>query len=168
MIIDQHVAHERILYEKALMRMNNAVPSSQQLLFPHTIALSSGDYSLAKDLLPYLQTIGFETKLFGKNTIVMEGVPPEVKAGTETNILQEILDEFKNNQLRIKLEAKDNIAKSFSCKAAIKAGERLTESEMRSLIDQLFTTSMPYVCPHGRPVLIKISLNELDRRFFRS
>jgi DNA mismatch repair protein MutL len=168
MIIDQHVAHERILYEKALIRMNNAVPSSQQLLFPQTIALSSGDYSLAKDLLPFLQTLGFETKLFGKNTIVMEGVPPEVKAGTETNILQEILDEFKNNQLRIKLEAKDNIAKSFSCKAAIKAGERLTEMEMRSLIDQLFATSMPYVCPHGRPVLIKVSLNELDRRFFRT
>ena len=76
--------------------------------------------------------------------------------------------EFKNNQLRVKLEARDNIAKSFSCKAAIKAGERLSETEMRSLIDQLFATSMPYVCPHGRPVLIKLSLAELDRRFFRT
>lgn len=168
MIIDQHVAHERILYEKALVRMNNAVPSSQQLLFPQTVTLSSGDYSLAKDILPFLQTIGFESKLFGKNTIVVEGVPPEIKAGTEANILQDILDEFKNNQLRVKLEAKDNLAKSFSCKAAIKAGERLTETEMRSLINQLFATSMPYVCPHGRPVLIKISLGELDRRFFRT
>jgi DNA mismatch repair protein MutL len=168
MIIDQHVAHERILYEKALERMNNAVPSSQQLLFPQTVTLTSGDYSLAKDLLPYLQTIGFESKLFGKNTIVIEGVPPEVKAGTESNIVQDILDEFKNNQLRVKLEAKDNLAKSFSCKAAIKAGERLSETEMRSLIDQLFATSMPYVCPHGRPVLIKVSIAELDRRFFRT
>ncbi len=168
MIIDQHVAHERILYEKALERMNNAVPASQQLLFPQTIQLSSGDFTLAKDLLAYLQTIGFETKLFGKNTIVLEGVPPEVKAGTETTILQDILDEFKNNQLRVKLDARDNIAKSFSCKAAIKAGEKLSEIEMRSLIDQLFATSMPYVCPHGRPVLIKLSLQELDRRFFRT
>jgi DNA mismatch repair protein MutL len=168
MIIDQHVAHERILYEKALERMNNAVPSSQQLLFPQTVTLTSGDYSLAKDILPFLQTIGFESKLFGKNTIVLEGVPPEIKAGTESNIIQEILDEFKNNQLRVKLEAKDNLAKSFSCKAAIKAGERLTDTEMRSLIDRLFATSMPYVCPHGRPVLIKISLGELDRRFFRT
>ncbi len=168
MIIDQHVAHERILYEKALERMNNAVPSSQQLLFPQTVTLTSGDYSLAKDLLPYLQTIGFESKVFGKNTIVIEGVPPEIKAGTESNIVQDILDEFKNNQLRVKLEAKDNLAKSFSCKAAIKAGERLTDTEMRSLIDQLFATSMPYVCPHGRPVLIKVSLAELDRRFFRT
>lgn len=168
MIIDQHVAHERILYEKALTRMNNAVPSSQQLLFPQTIQLSSGDFTLAKDILPFLQTIGFETKVFGKNTLVLEGVPPEVKAGTETTILQDILDEFKNNQLRVKLDAQDNVAKSFSCKAAIKAGERLSEAEMRSLIDQLFATQMPYVCPHGRPVLIKLSLQELDRRFFRT
>jgi DNA mismatch repair protein MutL len=168
MIIDQHVAHERILYERALTRMNNAVPSSQQLLFPQTIQLPSGDYSLTQDLLPFLNSIGFETKPFGKNTIVLEGVPPEVKAGTEANILQDILDEFKNNQLRVKLDARDNIAKSFSCKAAIKAGERLSEVEMRSLIDQLFATTMPYVCPHGRPVLIKLSLAELDRRFFRT
>jgi DNA mismatch repair protein MutL len=168
MIIDQHVAHERILYERALTRMNNAVPSSQQLLFPQTIQMQSGDYSLTQDLLPFLSSIGFETKPFGKNTIVLEGVPPEVKAGTEANILQDILDEYKNNQLRVKLDARDNIAKSFSCKAAIKAGERLTEIEMRSLIDQLFATSMPYVCPHGRPVLIKLSLAELDRRFFRT
>lgn len=168
MIIDQHVAHERILYERALTRMNNAVPSSQQLLFPQTIQLQSGDYTLIKDLIPFLTAIGFETKPFGKNTIVLEGVPPEVKAGTETTILQDIIDEFKNNQLRVKLDARDNIAKSYSCKAAIKAGERLSEIEMRSLIDQLFGTSMPYVCPHGRPVLIKLSLAELDRRFFRT
>lgn len=168
MIIDQHVAHERILYERALTRMNNAVPSSQQLLFPQTIQLPPGDHALAQDLLPYLHSIGFESKPFGRNTVVLEGVPPEVKAGTEASILQEILDEYKNNQLRVKLEARDNIAKSFSCKAAIKAGDRLSEAEMRALIDQLFATSMPYVCPHGRPVLIKLSLAELDRRFFRT
>ncbi|MDD8018065.1 MAG: DNA mismatch repair endonuclease MutL [Bacteroidota bacterium] len=168
MIIDQHVAHERILYERALQRFNNAVPSSQQLLFPQTVQLTSGDFTLVKEVLPFLQSIGFETKIFGKNTIVLEGVPPEVKAGTEATILQDILDEFKNNQLRVKLDARDNVAKSFSCKAAIKAGEKLNEIEMRSLIDQLFATSMPYVCPHGRPVLIKISLPELDRRFLRT
>ena len=168
MIIDQHVAHERILYEKALQRMNDSVPPSQQLLFPQTIQLQSGDFSLSKELLPFLNSIGFDAKVFGKNTIVLEGVPPEVKAGTEAHILQDILDEFKNNQLRVKLDARDNVAKSFSCRAAIKAGDKLNDIEMRSLIDQLFGTSMPYVCPHGRPVLIKISLPELDRRFMRT
>lgn len=168
MIIDQHVAHERILYERALQRLHNALPASQQLLFPHTLELHSGDYTLLKEVLPFLTSIGFEIKPFGKNTFVLEGVPPEVKSGTETGILQDILDEFKNNQLRVKLDARDNIAKSFSCKAAIKAGEKLNDIEMRSLINQLFAAKMPYVCPHGRPVIIKISLLELDRRFFRT
>jgi DNA mismatch repair protein MutL len=168
MIVDQHVAHERVLYERALASFENAVPVSQQLLFPHTVQLSPGDFALAKELIPHLQAIGFELKLFGKNTIVLEGVPTDVKAGAEGSILQDILDEFKNNQHRVKLEARDNVAKSFSCKAAIKAGDKLSEVEMRVLIDQLFATSMPYVCPHGRPVVVKISIGELDRRFMRT
>ena len=168
MIVDQHVAHERVLYERALASFENAVPVSQQLLFPHTAQLSSGDFALANELIPHLQAIGFELKMFGKNTIVLEGVPTDVKAGTEGSILQDILDEFKNNQHRVKLDARDNVAKSFSCKAAIKAGDKLSEVEMRVLIDQLFATSMPYVCPHGRPVVVKISIGELDRRFMRT
>ncbi len=168
MIVDQHVAHERVLYERALASFENAVPVSQQLLFPHTVELTPGDFALAKELIPHLQAIGFDLKVFGKNTITLEGVPTDVKAGTEGSILQDILDEFKNNQHRVKLDARDNVAKSFSCKAAIKAGDKLSEVEMRVLIDQLFATSMPYVCPHGRPVVVKISLSELDRRFMRT
>jgi DNA mismatch repair protein MutL len=168
MIVDQHVAHERILYERAQSRFQNAVPSSQQLLFPHTMTLTPGDFALAKELTPDLELLGFQVKVFGKNTLVLEGVPPDVKAGCEATILQDIVDEFKNNQNRIVLDARDNLAKSFSCKAAIKAGDKLTESEMRSLIDQLFGTSMPYVCPHGRPVIVKVPLTELDRRFMRT
>ena len=143
MIIDQHVAHERVLYQRALASFENAVPVSQQLLFPHTVQLSPGDFALAKELIPHLQAIGFELKLFGKNTVVLEGVPTDVKAGMEGSILQDILDEFKNNQHRVKLDSRDNVAKSFSCKAAIKAGDKLSEIEMRVLIDQLFATSMP-------------------------
>ena len=79
-----------------------------------------------------------------------------------------MLEEFTTNQQEKKLETKDNIAKSYSCKTAIKAGDRLSEKEMRLLIDQLFATSMPYVCPHGRPIVVKISLDEFDRRFGRT
>jgi DNA mismatch repair protein MutL len=78
------------------------------------------------------------------------------------------VEEYTSNQREKKLEERDNIAKSYSCKAAIKAGDRLSENEMRLLIDQLFATSMPYVCPHGRPIVIKISLDEFDRRFGRT
>ncbi len=168
MIIDQHVAHERILYEKALKRLDADLPFSQQLLFPKTIQLDPGRYQVLREINPLLQKLGFDIKFFSKNTIVIDGVSDDVIAGMEEKLLLEIIEEYTSNQSKKKLEERDNIAKSYSCKAAIKSGDRLSESEMRLLIDQLFATSMPYVCPHGRPIVIKISLDEFDRRFGRT
>lgn len=168
MIVDQHVAHERILYEKALANFENNLPSSQQLLFPQTTTLTPADYVLVKDLIPHLETLGFVLKPFGKNTVVIEGIPADVRVGNEGKILQDVLDEFRNNEHQTTMDARDNLAKSFACKAAIKAGDRLNTQEMISLIDQLFLTSMPYVCPHGRPVVVKITIDELDKRFGRT
>jgi len=174
MIVDQHVAHERILYEKALTSLNTNLPFSQQLLFPHTAELSPGDFALVKELLPYLEKLGFDIKLFGKNTVVIEGVPSDVRVGNEHTILQEIIDQFKEYERDGAIaphsvgEVRDSLAKSYACKAAIKAGDKLSVNEMSSLIDQLFATSMPYVCPHGRPIVIKISIEEFDKRFGRT
>jgi DNA mismatch repair protein MutL len=168
LIVDQHVAHERILYEKAIANFDNNLPTTQQLLFPQTIQLSASDYTLAKDLIPHLEKLGFDLKLFGKNTVVIEGIPADVRIGSETQILQDVLDEYRNNEHTESMDARDNLAKSFACKAAIKAGDRLNTTEMLVLIDQLFATQMPYVCPHGRPIVVKISVDELDRRFGRT
>ena len=168
MIIDQHVAHERILYEKALKRFEANLPFSQQLLFPKTLELNPGTFEVIKEINPYLIKLGFEIKFFSKNTIVIEGVPDDVKSGSEEKILIELIEEYVSNQREKKLEERDNIAKSYSCKTAIKAGDKLNDREMRLLIDQLFATSMPYVCPHGRPIVVKISLDEFDRRFGRT
>ena len=168
MIIDQHVAHERILYEKALKRFEADMPFSQQLLFPKTMELDPGRFALVRELNPYLLKLGFEIKFFSKNTIVIEGVPDDVRKGSEEKILMDLVEEFDENRRKKKLEDKENLAKTYSCKTAIKAGDYLSEKEMRLLIDQLFATSMPYVCPHGRPVVVKISLEEFDRRFGRS
>lgn len=168
MIIDQHVAHERILYEKALKRLDADLPFSQQLLFPKTIHLDPGKFQVLKELDPYMQKLGFDIKFFSKNTVVIDGVSDDIIAGSEEKLLLEIVEEYAANQSEKKLEERDNIAKSYSCKTAIKAGDKLSEREMRLLIDQLFATSMPYVCPHGRPVVIKISLDEFDRRFGRT
>ncbi|MEP0861216.1 MAG: DNA mismatch repair endonuclease MutL [Ignavibacterium sp.] len=168
MIIDQHVAHERILYEKALSRLETDIPFSQQLLFPITIQFDPASYEILKELNSHLHRLGFQLKFSSRYYITIEGVPEDIKSGSEERILKEFIEEFKTNQLEKKLEEKDNIAKSYSCKTAIKAGDKLSESEMRLLIDQLFATSMPYVCPHGRPIVIKISLEEFDRRFGRT
>jgi DNA mismatch repair protein MutL len=168
MIIDQHVAHERILYEKILNRLEANMPFSQHLLFPLTIQFDPGSFEILQALNPLLNQIGFQLKFFSKNTIVIEGVPEDIKSGSEDRILREFIKEYSVNDREKKLEQKDNIAKSYSCKAAIKAGDKLSEKEMHLLIDQLFATSMPYVCPHGRPIIIKISLEEFDRRFGRT
>lgn len=167
MIIDQHVAHERILYERALKRFTSQNPSSQQLLFPETLELGHADVELVKEIQPLLQLLGFDLKIFSKNTIVIEGIPADVRPGYEHNILQKVLDEYRSNLDR-QIDVRDNLAKSFACKTAIKSGDALTDEEMRDLIDQLFATDMPYVCPHGRPVVIKLTVDELDKKFGRT
>ncbi|MBU0559235.1 MAG: DNA mismatch repair endonuclease MutL [Bacteroidetes bacterium] len=168
MIIDQHVAHERILYEKALNSFTSNIPFSQQLLFAQSIQVDPADYDLIKEIEEYLNKLGFELRFTGKRKIMITGVPSDVKIGSEVDTLIELLKEYRINEEEKNLEVRDNLAKSFSCKTAIKAGDKLTEQEMRQLVDQLFATSMPYVCPHGRPIIIKISLNEFDKRFGRT
>jgi DNA mismatch repair protein MutL len=168
MIIDQHVAHERILYEKALNRLETDIPFSQQLLFPKKIKVDQARITLLKEIEPYLSRLGFQLKFSAKDIVKIEGVPDDVRKGTEEQVLFDLLEEYSINEREKHLEQKDNIAKSYSCKTAIKAGDKLDERAMRLLIDQLFATSMPYVCPHGRPIVVKISLNEFDRRFGRT
>jgi DNA mismatch repair protein MutL len=168
MIIDQHAAHERVLYEKALKRFDANMPFSQQLLFPKTIDLDPARFAILKEINPFLSKLGFAVKFFGRNTIVIEGVPEDIKKGSEEKVLLDLIEDFTINYKEKKLEERESIAKSYSCKAAIKAGDYQNEKEMRLLIDQLFATTMPYVCPHGRPIVVKISLEEFDRRFGRT
>jgi len=165
-IIDQHVAHERILYEKTLKDFELSNPASQQLLFPHVSELTPEEYSYLTDILPFLEKIGFIIKGFGGNTVVIEGVPSGMKISNPETILNEILDEYKQNK-STSLDIRDNVAKSYSYKMAIKKGKKLTLEEMNNLIDQLFAAQSPYFCPHGRPVIINLSIEELDKRFGR-
>ncbi len=168
MIIDSHIAHERVLYEKALQSFEANIPFSQHLLFPQIVKLDPADYQLVKELEPYLTNLGFNLKFKSKNVVEIIGIPSDLKSEHESETLLDILHEFRKNQQEKQLEVRDNLAKSFSCKAAIKAGDKLTEKEMRILVDKLFATSMPYVCPHGRPIVIKIPIQELDKRFGRT
>ncbi len=168
MIVDQHAAHERVLYERAVIRFDQTNIKSQQLLFPHTFELTAGDAALVHQLQPLLEGLGFSLKMFGKTTVIIEGVPIDVKPGKEGTILQDVLDLFKEDEQSVKLEPRERLVKSYSCKAAIKAGDPLNDAEMRSLLDQLFETEIPYSCPHGRPVIVKLSLSELDKRFGRT
>lgn len=168
MIIDQHAAHERILYEKALKWLESQSSFSQQLLLPINIKLSKIDYQIAISLKEELQHLGFNIKLLKDETVELNGIPSDVKIGDENKIFQELIDQFKEYELKLNLDKRDNLAKSFACRSAIKTGDSLSHEEMIGLIDKLFESEMPYVCPHGRPTVIRITTEELDKRFSRS
>lgn len=165
--IDQHVAHERILYERAMEAFEQQSAFSQQLLFPVTMDFTHDDYAVLETILPLLEKIGFIIRKFGRRTVVIEAVPADVRLGNESRILSEMIDYYREHESQ-SLDPRDNLAKAFACKTAIKSGDPLTVEEMNSLIDQLFATKYPYVCPHGRPVIIQLSLEELDKRFMRT
>lgn len=166
-VIDQHVAHERILYERILrfLEADRNVPS-QQLLFPQTLDLALEDYLVLSENKEWLEKIGFSITELSGRTIVIEAIPADVKVGHESKILIQILDYYRENE-GSKYQPHEKIAAAFACKNAIKSGDSLSLEEMNSLIDQLFATKEPYFCPHGRPVIITVGLEELDKKFKR-
>jgi DNA mismatch repair protein MutL len=168
MIIDQHAAHERILYEQAVDRLNSNANLSQQLLIPIYIELNPVDYEVVKTTEKELKALGFDIEIHSKRKVKIKGIPSDVRIGDEGKILQDLVDQYKEYDVKLNLEKRDNLAKSYACKHAIKAGDHLSENEMLNLIDKLFSVKMPYVCPHGRPTIVKISMDELDKMFART
>ncbi|MEO8512163.1 MAG: DNA mismatch repair endonuclease MutL [Ignavibacteria bacterium] len=168
MIIDQHAAHERILYEQAVERLDSNANLTQQLLIPIYVELNPVDYEVVRSIETELGSLGFDIELQSKRKVKINGIPSDVRIGDEGKILQELIDQFKEYDIKLNLEKRDNLAKTYACKHAIKAGDYLTEGEMLNLIDKLFSVKMPYVCPHGRPTIVKISMDELDKMFYRT
>lgn len=168
MIIDQHAAHERILYEKVRKMFDSNSSFSQQLIMPVIIKLSEIDYNLATSLKNELINLGFNFKFLDNNRIEINGIPPDIRLGEENTILTSLIEQYREYEVSLNLEKRDNLAKSFACRGAVKTGEKLEYDEMVGLIDNLFDSEMPFVCPHGRPTVIRITLEELDKRFSRS
>lgn len=170
MVIDQHAAHERILYEKLIARMQGAEPEVQKLLFPIVIDLPNYISESLKELIDEniddFHNIGFSIKTFSGNSLVIDEIPAELEEWSGGDIFLEILQtleqEFEETE-----DFRDSIAKSVSCKAAIKAGHPLTAREMIKLISDLFGCKVPYYCPHGRPLIINYSLDDFRKKFKR-
>ena len=165
-IIDQHVAHERILYEDALKAFESTSMASQTLLFPETLKFSPDDFDALFDVLPYLEKIGFKIKKQDNLSIKIDAIPSEMAIGNEREVIREILDNFLKERKKYS-SFQEGIAAMFACKAAIKAGDSLMREEMQELVNRLFSTKHPYYCPHGRPIIVQMSLDELDGRFER-
>ncbi|HJL74792.1 MAG TPA: DNA mismatch repair protein MutL, partial [Candidatus Marinimicrobia bacterium] len=103
---------------------------------------------------------------FGKNTVLIEAIPSEMGWGNEKTVLREIIDSFLENKKKYS-SWQEGLAASYACHAAVKAGDSLTIQEMQALVNRLFSTEHPYYCPHGRPIIVQLSLEELDKRFER-
>ncbi|QNK62394.1 DNA mismatch repair endonuclease MutL [Pedobacter sp. PAMC26386] len=167
MLIDQQAAHERILYERFSVNLEDRKGASQQSLFPQTVTLSPNDYELAKSLLDDIKSLGFEVREFGKNTLVIEGIPVDLGSNqiNETQLFEHLIEGFKNSQQELKLDKRDALARSMAKNSAIKSGVVLGQQEMNMLIEQLFACKAPNFSISGRPVIQTMSLTEIDRKF---
>ncbi|MCI0920348.1 DNA mismatch repair endonuclease MutL [Sphingobacterium rhinopitheci] len=166
MLIDQQAAHERILFEQYKAHLDDNKGSSQQSLFPSTIELSSADFELMNDLLPELRSLGFQLRPFGKTTYVIEGIPADLGNNVnETKVVEQLLEDFKNNKAELKLDKRDNLARSLAKSSAIKTGTPLDNDSMSDLIDRLFACESPNISIYGKPTIITITLQELMDKF---
>ncbi len=166
MLIDQQAAHERILFERFLEHLESRQGASQQSLFPQTITLNAVDFELVKELLTDIQSLGFQIREFGKNTMIIEGVPADIgKNISELEILEHLLEGFKNNQSALKLNKRDSLARALARNTSIKSGQILSSEEMNLLIDELFACEMPNTSLSGKPVISTFTLEELVQRF---
>lgn len=165
MLIGQQAAHERILYERFLQQLQNHSGISQQSLFPQSVTLNGSDFELLRELLPDIRSLGFDIREFGKNTVVVEGIPAELSNVGEHELLEHLLEGFKNNMAILKLDKRDNLARSLARNGAIKTGTKLSLEEMNQLIDQLFACETPNQALNGKPVISTFTMAELLERF---
>lgn len=167
MVVDQQRAHERILYERNLKLLEKGAGLSQTELFPRHVELSTTDLALMEDVLPELRSLGFDLELFGGRTVQVNGMPAEAAEEDPTRLLEELLEQLKNERGTLRNERHHVLARSMARSTAIRPGRVLTTTEMHDLIDRLFACEMPFHTPAGKPTLITYGLDELNERFER-
>ena len=167
-IIDQHVAHERVLFERVLkQRQADSVPQ-QKMLMPIVVELTPGQQAAFAEISDELRRNGFEVELFGSRTIVVKAVPAGVESCDIERLLGELLGEFEREQQTMNLDAiRHRIAASIACHAAIKVNMPLDQNKMEWLLKELAKTECPMSCPHGRPVVLRYSVKDIQRAFKR-
>lgn len=166
MLIDQQAAHERILYERFVNQLDRHIGLSQQMLFPQSVTFNAADFVLLSDLLPDFLALGFQIRSFGKNTLIVEGVPADIAENNNLEtILEQLLEDYKNNVSHLKLNKRDNIARTLAKNAATKVGTKLSIEEMNNIIDQLFACNMPNASIGGKQIVVTFSMMELAEKF---
>ncbi len=167
-IIDQHAAHERIMYEKVKKNYySEEAKDSQMLLLPDIITLSHKEMEIARENIPMFEKVGFSLEEFGENTIKLTGVPSMCIDIDNKELFLETLDEIDTVARTAKQEKEEKFIATVACKAAVKANMVLDKAEVESLMDKLLELPNPFTCPHGRPTAIKMSKYDIERKFAR-
>ncbi len=165
MMIDQRRAHERILFEQYLRTFAMNYPVAQRTLFPETIELDQADYLILREILDDLHTVGFDIRDFGSNTVVIEGYPADSKFENPRELLEVFLEKFKSTGSDIKTNVRERIARSLAVAGSVSYGETLPPGVMQELVDALFACESPGYSPSGKPVVVILGIDELEKRF---
>jgi DNA mismatch repair protein MutL len=169
-IVDQHVAHERVLYDRILRRLAGGDAPSQRLLTPRLLEVGEAMAAAVPTVEGLLRQVGIEVEVFGADTVRVSSVPPELGPESIDRVVEEILDRataLDGVPERATEELSEELAASLSCRAAIKVNHRLSRQEQQTLLEDLVTTENPYRCPHGRPIILRLGQEEMERRLGR-
>jgi DNA mismatch repair protein MutL len=168
LLIDQHVAHERILFDKYRTSETARQPESQQMLIPETFDLTPAQAAAFDTVSSELESYGFELMRLSGRTVAIKATPADLPASEARNVLSEVLDTVDSEKRgAARATLRDEIAASLACHAAIKVNMPLAPEKMRWLIDRLLTTSSPTTCPHGRPVILRLTTQDILKGFHR-
>jgi DNA mismatch repair protein MutL len=164
-MIDQHAAHKRIIFEKALSATKSEIPGTQQLLFAQNIEFSATEFSLLEELHPIIQQMGFNIEILSGNSAIVSGVPADIDIGDEQSVLKSMLHQYQELDGKFEFDERRKLAIAFASKTAIPRGKKLTDLEMENLLDQLFACDEPYKDPLNKPTLEYIPLEDIEARF---
>ena len=166
-LVDQQAAHERILYDRYIKNLNGQPGHTQHQLFPQTLNVTPADVEVVNELLPELKMLGFDLQPFGGTAFVLHGAPSDVPQGEEIDMVEKMIDAYKQSQQALKLPTSEALARSMARVNAIRPTKALSEKESRSLLDQLFASESPFYTPDGRHTFITYNLRELEKQFGR-
>jgi len=165
-VIDQHAAHERVIFDTTRRQLEGSSPPSQQILFSIPLELSLSELEIFRSGRDLFRAMGFDLEPFGGKSILVRGYPAGLRNWEDGRLLLQIFDDLVHERVPGDTLS-DKLVASFACRSAIKAGQRLSVEEMRLLADQLFEVENPYSCPHGRPTIHRLSVEEIERWFHR-
>jgi DNA mismatch repair protein MutL len=166
-VVDQHAAHERVLFEEILGQLEEGAAPSQEQLIPETLDLSEEEFAALEEHRGRIERMGFVLEPFGGRSVVVRSIPRTLRRWEDGRLLREVLQAAGEGARSEGDDLNKRLAATFACRASVMAGDSMTAEETRALVDRLFRCEIPTRCPHGRPTLLELTYEELAQRFCR-